>query len=103
MVEGHELLPPRPRGGPKVSIVGCGSVGMACAFALLGEGHVSRLGLMDVSKDKADCEAADLRHGAAFVKPVSIVSGDTADVTAGSAVIVITAGDQDATPLPLIP
>jgi threonine dehydrogenase-like Zn-dependent dehydrogenase len=93
MVEGHALLPP-PR-GPKVSIVGCGSVGMACAFALLGEGHVSRLALMDVNKDKADCEAADLRHGTAFVKPVKIVSGDSADVTADSDVILITAGARD--------
>lgn len=87
-----QVTSPIPHTSPKVSIVGTGSVGMACAFAMITQGHVSRVALMDLNKAKADGEAADLRHGAAFVKPVTIESGGDAAVTAGSDVIVLTAG-----------
>ncbi|NLB20613.1 MAG: L-lactate dehydrogenase, partial [Clostridium sp.] len=47
--------------------------------------------LVDLNKDKAIGEAMDIAHGAAFVKPVKVISGDYED-TAGSDIVIITAG-----------
>lgn len=75
----------------KISIIGAGFVGSASAFALMNSGLASKIVIVDINKDKAEGEAMDLSHGAAFVKPVEIVSGDYKD-TCNSDIVVITAG-----------
>eukprot|EP00730_Choanoeca_flexa_P018360 TRINITY_DN8919_c0_g1_i2.p1 TRINITY_DN8919_c0_g1~~TRINITY_DN8919_c0_g1_i2.p1 ORF type:complete len:340 (+),score=81.94 TRINITY_DN8919_c0_g1_i2:923-1942(+) len=52
--------------GFKVTIVGVGQVGMACAFSLLQKGIVGQLVLADIQKDKLKGEVQDLQHGGAY-------------------------------------
>lgn len=75
----------------KVSIVGAGSVGATAAYALSISGIVNELVIVDVNKEKALGEALDLRHGSAFIKPMTINSGDY-EATKDSDIVVITAG-----------
>jgi L-lactate dehydrogenase len=77
--------------GNKISIVGAGFVGSATAFALMTSGIASEIVIVDVNKEKAEGEAMDLSHGAAFVKPVDIIAGDYKD-TKDSDLVIITAG-----------
>lgn len=75
----------------KISIIGAGFVGATTTYALMLDGLCEELVLVDVNKDKALGEAMDISHGAAFVKPVKVMSGDYED-TKGSDIVVITAG-----------
>jgi len=76
----------------KVSVVGVGQVGMACAFSMLCEGVCNELALTDVMEDKLKGELMDLRQGLAFLKNVKIDADKDLKVTANSNLIVITAG-----------
>jgi len=76
----------------KVSIVGMGSVGTAIAYACLIRGSAGSLGLYDVDAKKVRAEALDLNHGSQFVAPCAIAGSDDLAVTAGSAVVIVTAG-----------
>jgi L-lactate dehydrogenase len=80
------------RTGTKVAIVGIGTVGTAIAYACLIRGSAGALALYDVNAQKVQAEVLDLRHGSQFV-PHCVVSGaDDIDVTAGSAIVIVTAG-----------
>ncbi|MCL2335586.1 MAG: L-lactate dehydrogenase [Endomicrobia bacterium] len=76
---------------PKVSIIGCGNVGMRYAYSMIIKGAARELVLVDYNKKKAEGEAMDLSHGAPYVSPVKIYAGDYKD-TANSDLVVITAG-----------
>lgn len=76
----------------KISIIGAGFVGSTSAFALMFSDLVSELVIVDVNKDKAQGEAMDLYHGAAFIKPVEIIGGDDYTATVNSDIVIITAG-----------
>ncbi len=78
---------------PKISIIGCGNVGMRYAYALVIRGLARQIVLIDRDTNKAEGEAMDLAHGAPFVSPVEIFAGGYAD-TAGSDIVVITAGSK---------
>jgi len=54
-------------GNSKVTVVGCGQVGMAAAFSMLTMGVCSDLALCDIRKDAAIGEKMDLLHGLAFL------------------------------------
>lgn len=75
----------------KISIIGAGFVGSTTAYALMLEGLASEIVIVDINKDKSTAEAMDLSHGAAFVKPVNIISGEYED-TRDSDIVIITAG-----------
>ncbi len=76
----------------KVSIVGgAGAVGATTAYALSLSGLIRELVLVDIAKAKTEGEALDLNHGAAFISPIYIRSGDYED-TKNSDIVVITAG-----------
>ena len=75
----------------KVTIVGAGYVGSTIAYAIMNRGFASRISLVDINKKKAEGEAMDLNHGAAFVKPVKVRSGGYKECK-DSDVVVITAG-----------
>ncbi|MDF2880574.1 MAG: ldh [Clostridiaceae bacterium] len=77
--------------GPKISIIGAGFVGSTTAYALMMEGLASEIVIVDINKDKALAESMDLSHGASFVKPVEVKSGDYSD-TSDSDIVIITAG-----------
>lgn len=75
----------------KVSIIGAGFVGSATTLAVAESGLASHIVLVDINKDKAQGEALDIAHGAAFMKSVEITAGDYKD-TADSDIVIITAG-----------
>ncbi|MCL2389016.1 MAG: L-lactate dehydrogenase, partial [Elusimicrobia bacterium] len=76
---------------PKVSIIGCGNVGMRYAYAMIIKGYTRELVLVDYNTKKAEGEAMDLSHGAPYISPVEIYAGGYPE-TANSDLIVIAAG-----------
>lgn len=78
---------------PKVSIIGCGNVGIRYAYSLIINGCAREITLVDYFKDKAEGEAIDLSHGAPFTPAVNIYAGGYEDIK-GSDLVVITAGKK---------
>ncbi|XP_045146893.1 L-lactate dehydrogenase A-like 6A isoform X3 [Echinops telfairi] len=76
----------------KISIVGTGSVGMACAISIILKGLSDELALVDTDEAKLKGEVMDLQHGSSFVKMPNIVSSKDYKVTANSNLVIITAG-----------
>lgn len=76
----------------KVAIVGVGMVGMSFAYALLNQNICDELVLIDINKERAWGEAADLSHGLPFApSSMKIKAGEYSDC--GDAdLIVICAG-----------
>ncbi|XP_036718350.1 L-lactate dehydrogenase C chain isoform X2 [Balaenoptera musculus] len=60
----------------KITIVGTGAVGMACAICILLKDLADELALVDVAVDKLKGEAMDLQHGSLFFNTSKIVSGN---------------------------
>lgn len=76
----------------KVVLVGAGFVGMSMAYALLNQGGVDELVLIDVNKDKAIGEEMDLSHCLPYApQKVKIKAGDY-DECKDANIVVITAG-----------
>lgn len=75
----------------KCAIIGCGNVGATSAYALMHSRLFSEIVLIDVNKEKAHGEAADLMHGVPFNAPMEIYAGDYRDIS-DAALIIITAG-----------
>ncbi|XP_007496655.1 L-lactate dehydrogenase A chain isoform X1 [Monodelphis domestica] len=76
----------------KITVVGVGAVGMACAISILMKDLADELALVDVIEDKLKGEMMDLQHGSLFLKTPKIVSSKDYAVTANSKLVVITAG-----------
>ncbi|XP_055981900.1 L-lactate dehydrogenase A-like 6A isoform X1 [Sorex fumeus] len=76
----------------KISIIGTGSVGMACAIGILLKGLGDELALVDANAQLVQGETMDLQHGSPFARMPSIVSGTDYALTAHSSLVVITAG-----------
>lgn len=76
---------------PKVSIIGCGNVGMRYAYALMIKGIVRQIVLVDVDRRRLEGEVMDLSHGVAYIRPVDVISGEYPDIR-DSDLVVITAG-----------
>jgi hypothetical protein len=76
----------------KVSIIGAGQVGISAAYAMLIEGTVGAIALVDVDGEKLFGEVMDLRQGSAFYRRVRIEASTSYEVTANSDLIVVTAG-----------
>ncbi|XP_060932639.1 L-lactate dehydrogenase C chain isoform X1 [Limanda limanda] len=70
--------PPEPPRN-KVTVVGVGQVGMACAISVLLRELADELALVDVMEDKLKGEMMDLQHGSLFLKTPTIVA-DKVDV-----------------------
>lgn len=76
----------------KVILVGTGFVGMSFAYSLLNQGAVNDLVLIDINTEKAQGEAMDLAHGAAYApNKMDIRFGDYTECRDAS-IVVITAG-----------
>lgn len=78
---------------PKVSIIGCGNVGMRYAYALIMKGGVRQLVLVDIDRKRLEGEVMDLSHGAPYISPVEIIAGEYPDIK-NSDLVVITAGKK---------
>ncbi|MBD3271905.1 MAG: L-lactate dehydrogenase [Elusimicrobia bacterium] len=75
----------------KVSIIGCGNVGMRYAYALVIKGIARRIVMVDRNTKRLEGDMMDLSHTAPYVQPVELVAGDYPD-TKDSDLVVITAG-----------
>jgi len=76
----------------KVSIIGCGKVGMSAAFSILHTGVVNELVLFGRDKSKLIGEELDLEHGLSFLSPCQIKASDSYEDLAGSDIVIIAAG-----------
>ncbi|XP_040207849.1 L-lactate dehydrogenase B chain-like [Rana temporaria] len=76
----------------KVTIVGVGQVGMACAVSVLLKELPDVLALVDILEDKLQGEKMDLEHGSLFLKTPTIVANKDYSVTADSKLVVVTGG-----------
>jgi L-lactate dehydrogenase len=78
---------------PKVSIIGCGNVGMRYAYALMIKGIARQIVIVDLDKKRLEGEVMDLSHGAPYISPVKVTAGDYPDIS-GSDLVVVTAGKK---------
>merc|ERR1712002_45148 len=76
----------------KVTVVGCGAVGMATAFAIMAQEVASEIALVDVMLDKLKGEVMDLQHGLTFLRNIKVSGSGDYSITAGSKLIIVTAG-----------
>lgn len=76
----------------KITIVGIGAVGMAAAFSILAQNVSSEIALIDMFEAKLMGEMMDLQHGSNFLKNAKITASTDLAVSAGSRIIIITAG-----------
>ncbi|KAG5333749.1 LDH dehydrogenase, partial [Acromyrmex heyeri] len=79
-------------GRNKITVVGVGQVGMACAFSILTNHVSSEVILIDVMVDKLKGEMLDLQHGSAFMKNAKISASTDYAVSANSSLCIVTAG-----------
>uniref|UniRef100_A0A8C7BLX0 L-lactate dehydrogenase A chain n=1 Tax=Neovison vison TaxID=452646 RepID=A0A8C7BLX0_NEOVI len=76
----------------KITVVGVGTVGMACAISILMKDLADEIALVDVMEDKLTGEMMDPQHGSLFLRTPKIVSAKDYNVTANSNLVIITAG-----------
>ncbi len=76
----------------KISVIGVGSVGTAIAYACMIRGSAGAIALYDTNAKKVQAEVLDLNHGSQFVPNCTVTGSDDIGVTAGSIMIVVTAG-----------
>ncbi len=76
----------------KVVVIGTGFVGMSYAYALVNQGAVEELVLIDIDHDKAEGEAMDLNHGLAFAPRKMNIRAGNYDECKDAALVVLTAG-----------
>ena len=74
----------------KIGIVGAGLVGSTTAYTLAIEGLAQEIVLIDINKTKAEAEADDITHAAAFKQDCKIIEGDYSDLS-GAGIVIITA------------
>lgn len=83
---------PKKYDNNKVSIVGCGRVGMTTAYSILLQGIANEIVLFNRTLDRIKGEELDLEHGMTFLDIAQIhATNDYADL-ADSDVIIYTAG-----------
>lgn len=78
---------------PKVSIIGCGNVGIRYAYALMIRGVARQIVIVDIDRNRLEGEVMDLSHGAPYIPPVEVIAGEYADIR-DSDLVVVTAGKK---------
>lgn len=80
--------------GNKVSIVGVGAVGMACAMSIARDNIASEIALYDMNESKVMGEVIDMSHAVPFYKsiPPHITGSSDIRVTSGSNLVVVACG-----------
>ncbi len=77
---------------PKISIIGCGNVGMRYAYAAMLKGLARSIVITDIDTERLEGEVMDLSHSTPYIpSPVEVAAGDYPD-TKNSDLIVLTAG-----------
>ncbi|WP_124040392.1 L-lactate dehydrogenase [Neoactinobaculum massilliense] len=78
--------------GNKVVLIGAGAVGLAYAYALVNQGTVDHLALIDIAKEKTWGNVQDLNHGVVWAPSRTVVTEGTYDDCADADLIVDCAG-----------
>lgn len=86
------LMKPEQDSRNKVTIVGSGSVGTAVAFSILAQGVSNDVVIVGRNKEKVQGEVLDMLHGSFFLKNARICGSDNFELSAGSKLIIFTAG-----------
>lgn len=78
----------------KISIVGCGQVGLAAAYAILNQEICDHLALVDIDEKKLDGEVKDFRQASAFSTNRFCTVDGSKDffITKDSDFVIVTAG-----------
>ena len=76
----------------RVVLIGAGDVGIAYAYALVNQGLVHDLSIIDVNTEKVVGEVMDLNHGVVWAPSPTKVSVGTYDDCAAAGIVVICAG-----------
>jgi L-lactate dehydrogenase len=79
----------------RVALIGTGFVGSSYAFALMNQGIVDELLLIDLNKDKAYGDVMDLNHGKVFApNPINIKYGEYKDCADVDLVVICAGANQ---------
>ena len=76
----------------KVTIIGAGAVGSACAFSIATQRLAAEIAIIDVNRDKAEGEAMDISHGLITMGSMDIHAGSYEQDIADSDLVIVTAG-----------
>ncbi|XP_034191224.1 L-lactate dehydrogenase [Osmia lignaria lignaria] len=79
----------------KVSIVGVGKIGIACAIAILMKRLASEVWLIDSDANKASAEAEDIQHVGVFLGSPLVTGTSDFIMVKESAVVIITTGETE--------
>lgn len=79
----------------KIVIIGAGYVGSTTAYTIMLGGLFSEIVIIDINKEKAIGDAADISHAVSFVKPVRVTAGDYSECRDAD-IVIITAGANQA-------
>lgn len=83
---------PRLTPGNKVVLIGAGDVGVAYAFALVNQGSVDHLAIIDIDEKKLEGNVMDLNHGVVWAPSRTKVTKGTYADCEDAAMVVICAG-----------
>uniref|UniRef100_T1GRG4 L-lactate dehydrogenase n=1 Tax=Megaselia scalaris TaxID=36166 RepID=T1GRG4_MEGSC len=76
----------------KVTVVGCGQVGLACVMSLLAQKVTRNLCVIDVDEKRTEGEVLDFLHGSNFLDHPTIIGGKDYSLSINSRLIIVTAG-----------
>ena len=76
----------------RVVLIGAGDVGVAYAYALVNQGLVHELSIIDINTQKVTGEVMDLNHGVVWAPSPTRVTVGSYDDCADADLVVITAG-----------
>ncbi|XP_062934438.1 L-lactate dehydrogenase B chain-like [Cynocephalus volans] len=86
VAEGEAMVP-----NNKITVVGVGQVGVACAISILGESLADEFAVVKVLEDNLKGEMMDVKHGSLLLQTSKIVADKDYSVTANSKIVVVTA------------
>lgn len=78
--------------GNKVVLIGAGDVGVAYAYALVNQGTVDHLAIIDIAEKKLEGNVMDLNHGVVWAGANTRVTKGTYEDCKNAAMVVICAG-----------
>lgn len=78
--------------GNKVVLIGAGDVGVAYAFALVNQGTVDHLAIIDIDEKKLEGNVKDLNHGVVWAASRTRVTKGTYEDCRDASMVVICAG-----------
>lgn len=83
-------VPTKPK--KKVSVIGCGQVGLAVIYSLMNQNLCGMISLVDLDASKLKGEVKDFQQGTAYLQKCRIEGSTDYDVTQDSDLVIITAG-----------